>query len=196
MAARKPPPKPQAPASDERALVLAAQRDPAKFAVLYDRHFERVYAFIVWRVRDRAAAEELTAEVFYKALVGLPKYEWRGAPLAAWLFRIAGNAIADQKTRAGRKSEIHDAISDHPSLADPAETTLNDLQRIELHARVYRLVDELPEIQGRVIRQRFLEQRSVREIALGLGKTPGAIKQLQFRALRNLRAQIGGGHGE
>ena len=162
MAARKPPPKVAPPVVDERALVEAAQRDPAQFEVLYDRHFERVYAFVVWRVRDRAAAEELTAEVFYKALASLPKYEWRGAPFAAWLFRIAANVIADQRNRAGRKNEVHDAFHDNTSLQDPAESTEHDLQLIELHAQIYRLVDALPEIQRRVIRQRFVEQRSVR----------------------------------
>ncbi len=195
MAARKPPPKSAAPVFDERAMVEAAQREPAKFAALYERHFERVYAFVVWRVRDRAVAEELTAEVFYKALASLPKYEWRGAPFAAWLFRIAANVIADQRSRASRKNEIHEAIHDDTSLQDPAESSEHDLQRIELRAQIYRLVDELPEVQRRVIQQRFVEQRSVREIAQRLGKTPGAIKQLQFRALRNLRAQIGGGYG-
>ena len=69
--------------ADERLLVEAAQRDPSKFAELYERHFERVYAFVVSRVRDRDAAEDVTAEVFHKALAHLPAYQWRGAPLGA-----------------------------------------------------------------------------------------------------------------
>src|SRR5439155_1554141 len=82
--------------ADERLLVEAAQRDPARFGDLYDRHFERVYAFVVHRVSDRDVAEDVTADVFHRALAGLGAYEWRGAPFAAWLLRIAANAIVDR----------------------------------------------------------------------------------------------------
>src|SRR5712692_2776061 len=79
--------------NDERWLVKAAQSDPAKFDALYELHFERVYAFVASRVRDRATAEDVTSEVFHKALANLPGYEWRGVPFVAWLLRIAANAI-------------------------------------------------------------------------------------------------------
>src|SRR6185295_19075563 len=78
---------------DEQRLVEAAQRDPSHFAELYERHFERVYAYVVRRVRDRDEAEDLTSEVFHQALAHLGRFEWRGLPFAAWLFRIAANAI-------------------------------------------------------------------------------------------------------
>src|SRR5207244_1423025 len=87
--------------ADDRALVEAAQRDRSKFADLYDRHFVRVYAFVMGRVRDRDVAEDLTADVFHKALAALPGFELRGAPFGAWLIRIAANAIADPATSAG-----------------------------------------------------------------------------------------------
>src|SRR5690348_195838 len=88
--------------TEERLLVQAAQQDPAKFGDLYEIHFERIYAFIARRVRDRDTAEDLTSEVFHKALAGLRNYESRGAPFAAWLIRIAANAVADQYKRAAR----------------------------------------------------------------------------------------------
>src|SRR5260370_5273492 len=80
---------------EERLLVEAAQGDPAKFEALYELHFERVYAFVASRVRERSTAEDLTSEVFHKALASLPSYEWRGVPFVAWLLRIAANAIID-----------------------------------------------------------------------------------------------------
>src|SRR6266404_130651 len=89
--------------ADERVLVEAAQRDPAEFEALYELNFERVYAFVAGRVRDRATAEDVTSEVFHKALANLPRYEWRGIPFAAWLLRIAANAIADQFKRTARE---------------------------------------------------------------------------------------------
>ncbi len=87
---------------DERLVIEAAQRDPARFAELYEDNFERVYAFVARRVYVRADAEDLTAEVFQQALAKLSGFEWRGVPFAAWLYRIAANAIADRWKRAAR----------------------------------------------------------------------------------------------
>ena len=72
----------------ERRLVEAAQRDPACFAQLYENNFERVYAFVARRVRDRDQAQDLTADVFHRALANLSRFQWRGTPFAAWLLRI------------------------------------------------------------------------------------------------------------
>lgn len=191
MAVRRPAQEPVPQGLDEHLLVQAAQSDPAKFDALYELHFERVYYFLARRVRDRATAEDLTSEVFHKALANLPNYEWRGAPFAAWLFRIAANALADQYKRAAREIPSSDDTQNpdaHPDLSSP------DLEAIDYHARLFRLVDNLPAVQQRVIRERFVEQRTIREIATRLEKTEGAIKQLQFRALQTLRAQMEGGH--
>src|SRR5437764_8786210 len=87
----------------ERLMVEAAQKDPAKFAELYDLNFERVYVFIVRRVRDRAIAEDLTADVFQKALATLRRFDWRGIPFAAWLLRIANNVVVDQWKKSARE---------------------------------------------------------------------------------------------
>jgi len=191
MAVRRPAQKPAPQGADERLLVEAAQGDPAKFDALYELHFDRIYFFLVSRVHDRSAAEDLTSEVFHKALANLPSYEWRGAPFAAWLFRIASNALADQYKRAAREIPSSDDTQNpdaHPDLSSL------DLEAIDYHARLFRLVDNLPTVQQRVIRERFVEQRTIREIATRLEKTEGAIKQLQFRALQTLRAQMEGGH--
>ena len=91
----------KAPAKEEaeRLLIEAAQRDRSRFAELYEDNFERVYAFIARRVRDRDEAEDLTSEVFHQALANLARFEWRGVPFAAWLFRIAANAIIIRHVR-------------------------------------------------------------------------------------------------
>ena len=171
--------------TEERLLVEAAQRDPAKFGDLYELHFERVYAFIARRVRDRNIAEDLTADVFHKALANLKNYESRGA-FASWLFTIAANAVTDQWKRAAREA---------PGPEDPPEIGVtHDLEAIEDRARLFRLVDRLPGEQRRVIFERFVEQRSIREIAEQLGRSEGAVKQLQLRALQKLRSQMEGAH--
>lgn len=172
--------------TEERLLVQAAQSDAAKFDALYELHFERVYGFIASRVHDRASAEDLTSEVFYKALANLKSYEWRGVPFAAWLLRIAANAVIDRSQRLSRE---------HPMAAEPHDLGANpDMRAIEHRARLFRLVGQLPEAQRRVVHERFVDQRSIREIAERLGKSQGAVKQLQLRALERLRAQMGGRH--
>jgi RNA polymerase sigma-70 factor (ECF subfamily) len=185
--ARHPASKPPSQAGDERLLVEAAQADLSKFDVLYELHFDHVYFFIVSRVHDRAIAEDLTSEVFHKALANFPKYQWRGTPFSAWLFRIASNAIVDYFKRSDRQQQANEL--EH-TLAQP-DLSSTDSDFIERHVHFFRLVEQLPEIQRRVVCERFVDERSIREIARRLSKTEGAIKQLQFRALRTLRAQIG-----
>ena len=170
---------------EERALIEAAQRDPARFGELYGLHFERVYAFIGRRVGDRAATEDLTSEVFHKALANIGRFEWRGVPFAAWLFRIASNAIADRARRAAQERALP---------ASEASVELN-LAEIDGRVRLFRLVDDLPADQRRVILLRFAEERSIREIAQELQRSDGAVKQLQFRALETLRARMGESNG-
>jgi RNA polymerase sigma-70 factor (ECF subfamily) len=177
----------KAPASEtgERLLVEAAQRDPHRFAELYENNFERVYAFIVRRVGDRDEAQDLTADVFHQALANLARFEWRGVPFAAWLFRIAANAIVDRSKRAARDRDV-------PRPDEPPQVGLDE---IEHRARLFRLVDRLPSDQRRVIVMRFGQQKRIREIAEELGRSEGAVKQLQLRGLQNLRARLGDPNG-
>ncbi len=171
--------------ADERLLVEAAQRDPARFAELYEINFERVYAYVVKRVQDRAESEDVTSEVFHQALANLKKFEWRGIPFAAWLFRIAANLISDRWQRSGR--EVNDDQAIESVQVRPAE-----IEEVERRATLFRLVDTLPSEQRRVVVLRFVEQKSIREVATEVRKTEGAVKQLQFRALSTLKARMEG----
>ena len=172
--------------ADERLLIEAAQKDPACFADLYESNFERVYAYVVKRVRDRAETEDLTAEVFHQALANLKRFEWRGIPFAAWLFRIAANLISDRWQRSGRE------VADDSGLIDSVQVRPAEIEDVERRATLYRLVDTLPTEQRRVVVLRFVEQKSIKEVAREVRKTEGAVKQLQFRALSSLRARMEG----
>ncbi|HYL07507.1 MAG TPA: sigma factor, partial [Candidatus Udaeobacter sp.] len=79
---------------EERDLVERAKRDPRQFGALYDRFFQQIYRFVYSRVREQTAAEDVTSEVFMKALKAMPRYQDTGRPFAAWLYQIAVNAIA------------------------------------------------------------------------------------------------------
>jgi len=173
----------QATESEERLLIEAAQKDPSRFAELYEQNFHRVYAYVARRVRDRAETQELTSHVFHQALANLGKFKWRGAPFAAWLYRIAANAIADQARRKQRET------NEQSEKATESATAI-DLEAVELRALLFQAVETLPDDQRRVIVLRFAEEKSIREIAGELGRSEGAIKQLQFRGLENLRNRL------
>jgi RNA polymerase sigma-70 factor, ECF subfamily len=169
--------------SDDRLRIEAAQRDPSRFGDLYEENFYRVYAYVARRVGHRHEAEDLTADVFREALAGIGKFEWRGVPFAAWLLRIAARVIADYFRRSGREAGNPVAEPERPSTDE-----------VERSAMLFQLVERLPEAQFRVIHMRFVEQKSIREIAQELERSEGAVKQLQLRAIENLRAQMEGSH--
>ena len=163
---------------DEERLVGEAQRDPRRFAVLYERNFDLVYAFVARRVPTRFEAEDVTATVFYKALANLEGFEWRGVPFAAWLVRIAANEISDLRR--------------HSPWTAPAEVAVEvDYEALEQRAFVFREMRSLPPDQRRVLQMRFGEDRSIAEVASLLDRSEGAVKQLQFRALKALRERMG-----
>lgn len=169
---------------DDRALIEAAQADPARFLEVYERHVDRVYAFVSRRTANRAAAEDITSQVFEQALRTIGRFVWRGVPVASWLFRIASNALADHWREHARAA--HEPPPDAPDATE--------VEEIDRRIALYQQVDQLPDLQRRVIRMRFVEEKSIREVAAALDRSEGAVKQLQLRALENLRKGMGG-HG-
>lgn len=168
--------------ADERSVIEAAQRDLRLFGPLYEANFHRVYAYVIKRTADRTTAEDLTSEVFREALRGLRRFEWQGTPFIAWLLRIARDTIADHYRKAAREDGAVPELRDEPGL-----------ESVERTAMLFQLVERLPAAQQRVIEARFVEQRSIREIAEELERSEGAVKQLQLRALENLREAMEGG---
>jgi RNA polymerase sigma-70 factor (ECF subfamily) len=162
--------------------VEAAQADPARFLEIYERYVDRVYAFVSRRAGDRAVAEDITSQVFEQALRTIGRFEWRGAPVSAWLFRIAANALADHWRANARRAD-----GEPPDLPDEREA-----ENIERQVTLSRHVDRLPEVQRQVVWMRFVEEKSIRAVAAALGRSEGAVKQLQLRALQNLRKSMEG----
>ena len=166
---------------DDRSLVQAAQQDPARFVDIYDRYVDRIYAFVSRRTGNRTDAEDITSQVFEQALRTIGQFEWRGVPISAWLFRIASNLIADHFRAQRRASD--QAL---PELPDPGEVA--DIDR---RLALFWHVERLPELQRRVIQLRFVEEKSIRDVATALERSEGAVKQLQLRALESLRKSMG-----
>ena len=169
---------------DDRLLIEAAQADSARFVEIYERYVDQIYAFVSRRTENRAAAEDITSQVFEQALSTIGSFEWRGVPVSAWLFRIASNALADHWRERARQAHV----------APPEATDSSEVDEIEQRIALYRHVEQLPDLQQQVIRMRFVDEKSIREVAAALDRSEGAVKQLQLRALENLRKSMGG-HG-
>jgi RNA polymerase sigma-70 factor (ECF subfamily) len=172
------------PEDQERQQVEAAQRDPIQFAILYERNFRRVFAFVARRLPTREEAEDITSEVFHQALASLQSFRWQGTPFVGWLVGIAARLVAKRWQQLGMQPDFP---SDEIDLADVDANA-------ERRAILSELVNRLPEDQRRVLLRRFVEQFSIREIAQELGRSEGAVKQLQFRALENLRNHVRSRH--
>lgn len=165
--------------NDDR-LLIKAQNEPVRFAELYEQNFHRVYAFIARRVGSRDHAQDLTAEVFHRALASIGSFHWQGAPFISWLYGIAANVLAAHWQKLGRNpAQLEEDWDEGGS------------EEIERRAILAELVESLLPDQRMVIERRFIEQRSIREVATELGRSEGAIKQLQLRALENLREKMG-----
>ena len=172
---------------EETGLVQRAKQDPAAFGELYDRYFSQIYRFVYSRVRDQTAAEDVTSEVFMKALRGIGRYQDTGRPFSAWLYQIAVNAVND-RYRSLRPTEDIDsqiAISTGgPSLDEIA------IQNEEVR-RIWILVETLPGPQRTAMVLKFQEDMKIDDIAAVMGKSPGAVKLLIHRGVTRLREHVG-----
>ena len=176
------------PQDDERQLIERAQRgDRAALSELYRRHVDAIYRYVHLRVGDPTVAEDLTAEVFLRALEGLGEYRYTGVPLIAWLYRIARARTADHWRRAGRYQEIELSDKIAATGSDPEVIASARIERSDLVVVLRRLTDN----QQQVIILRFVEEMSLAQAAAVMGKTVGAIKALQHRALASLARLMG-----
>jgi RNA polymerase sigma-70 factor (ECF subfamily) len=158
------------------------------WAEIYRRHAQQVYGYIYFRLGDQHTAEDLTADVFVKAIAGIKSYAYRGTPLLAWLYRIAHNVTVDYRKAAARRMQH---ISDAP--ADDIEEREDALAMLDDRSDMLSAIRALTEDQQQVILLRFYQGLSNAEVAAVMGKPEGAVKALQSRGLRSLRRMIGAG---
>lgn len=175
-------------ADPDLAAVRAAQRDPAAFAILYRRYIERVYGYCFYLLGDHHDAEDATERTFLAALDAIDRFRDEGATFRAWLFRIAHNQLANAlRSRARHRATPLDSIPEPLVDADPAGL----VGRAEEQRRMRRAIEALPEDRRQVVVLRFVDGLSAREIGAVLGRTPGAVRVLQHRALRDLERLLG-----
>jgi RNA polymerase sigma-70 factor (ECF subfamily) len=173
--------------SSETALVRRAQGgDADAVAEIYQLHSPAIFRYFYFRLPDREAAEDLTGAVFLQMIEALPRYEDRGLPFAAWLFRIAHDRLVDHHRRS--------AYRQSGSLSEQVEDAAADTEGLAMRSHeeqgLRALISELTGEQRMVVQLRFIEGYNLQETAEVMGKSPGAIKALQHRALRQLARKL------
>lgn len=179
--------------SSEAALVEAAKAlDGDAWTQIYAQHYERIYAYLYYRIGRREVAEDLAADVFVRALAGIRTFAYRGTPLLAWLFRIAHNVAADY-----RKTSARQALNVAPGADMDAAVGADDVtdqvdRRQDMRAALSQLTDD----QQQVLFLRFYQGMSNAEVGAVIGKREGAVKALQNRALKSLRRAMDAQEGK
>ena len=171
-----------------RLLVDDAQRgDSAALEELYLIHFDRIYGYLHVTVGNRHDAEDLTTQTFVRMLESIGRFRWGSAPFSAWLFRIAHNLAMDH-FRVRRRWQLEEEVPEPP----PDETTSAEAVAFQSIGRssMLDLIEDLSPDQQQVLTLKFVFDFSNGEVATILGKTEGAIKSLQHRALTSLQKQL------
>lgn len=173
------------PHERERQLVEAARENRVAFGALYERHVDAIYSYALHRLRDSTAAEDVVSETFHRALENIDRYEWRGAPFSAWLYRIASNVIA-ARYRHEPALPLDEAEQVQDGDVGPEEALVGGESRRELHAAVA----ALPAEQQQAVVLRYGQDLHNKEIAHIMGRSEGAVKQLLHRAMRGLQRSL------
>ncbi|MBA3233464.1 MAG: sigma-70 family RNA polymerase sigma factor [Propionibacteriales bacterium] len=181
---------PERPADDADSARLAALVDLARggdaeaFGLLYDHYHGAIFRFIYHRVSSRALAEDLLSETFFRALRSMASFQWQGRDFGAWLMTIARNLVVDHyKAGRTRLETTTDNFDGNEGVTDgPEDEVIAGLTNDILHEAL----KTLPTEQQECLVLRFLSGQSIAETARALGRSDGAVKQLQLRAIRNL----------
>jgi RNA polymerase sigma-70 factor (ECF subfamily) len=177
------------------ALVeLARGGDKDAFGQLYDHYQPSVYRFLYYRVGSMTLAEDLTAETFFRALRSMHSFRWQGKDFGAWLMTIARNLTADH-FKAGR-TRLEQTTEDMQTLDSTSDSPEIEVLSSLTNESLLRALGELPTEQRECLIMRFLQGLSIAETAEILGRSSGAVKQLQLRGVRNLAKLIPAGERE
>jgi RNA polymerase sigma-70 factor (ECF subfamily) len=175
----------------DRLAVEAAKRDPRRFEALYRKYVAQVYSFALYELRDHHAAEDLTSQVFMRALAALPLFneqaEPPGSSFRVWLFQIARHALSNERRRMRRRPQLPLELA--AGVASSEDVMAAVATRDEL-VRAWRVIDALPEDRRQALLLRFVQEMSTREIGEVMDRSDGAVRVLIHRAIRSVTRQL------
>lgn len=175
------------PPDHEERLIARAQADPEGFGELYDHYFPQIYRYVASRVRSAELAEDITSEVFFKALRAIGRYRPSGHPFSAWLYQIAINTITDHY-RSRKRSE--ESLDSGPELASGGVAVDDQVaERMGLD-QIWQAIESLPDQQRTAMSLKYSEDLPLAEIGRIMGKSEGAIKLLIFRGTATVRSAL------
>lgn len=174
----------------EQALIARARTDREAFGLLYDRYVDRIYRYALRRTGGHSDAEDLTARTFTRALERLDRYEDRGLPFGAWLYRIARNLWIDDHRRDGRALSLdglREAGKEPPDDGVPPELLTLEQETVDA---AWAAVAALPPMQRRAITLSIAQGRSHAETGRIIGRSEAATKQLVYRGVKTVRVRL------
>jgi RNA polymerase sigma-70 factor (ECF subfamily) len=177
----------------EKKLVERARNDIEAFGELYDLYYPQILGYVIRRTANIGTAQDITSEVFINALKNIGRFQWRGIPFSAWLFRIATHEIANNfhRKKQGLLSleQVSSSfdISDNSSAEDELIEAETELRRHQEYLILHKNISKLSVKYQEVITLRFFEKKQIKEIGEILGKQEGTVKSLLHRGLKKLR---------
>lgn len=174
--------------TDANAVRLASAGNSEAFSYLYEQNVKRIYNYIYYRIGSEADAEDLTARVFHRAFAHINKYEEKGVPFTAWLYRIAHNLTANWYRDNNRRREV--SLEDHIDLPHQGELPERTIEKNQERDLLLKAIRRLPPDRQELILLKFLEDLANGQIAVIMGRTEGAIKSLYHRSLISLREEL------
>lgn len=173
--------------NEEKLIKKAKNGDEAAFGDLYHKYIKQIYRFIYLRVKSKEDAEDITHHVFLSAWKKIPDYEFKGFPFSSWLYRIASNAVIDHYRTSRQHQDIETVpesfLSDNPLLGEKMDISSE-------FTMVKQAIAKLESDQQNVMLLKFVNELSNKEIADSLGKTEGAIRVIQHRAIKKIKKHV------
>jgi RNA polymerase sigma-70 factor (ECF subfamily) len=170
---------------DEEQLIEQAKTDPEAFGRLYELYVEKIYNYIYYRLGNQHDAEDLTAKVFYRALNHIAHYNHKGAPFAAWLYRIAHNLVVNWHRDHSRRQMV--GLENLDLRGDKQESPHHAAEQTNERELLLTAIQHLPRERQELLMLKFVERMSNAEIGRVLGRSEGAVKSLYHRTLVSLK---------
>lgn len=179
--------------NSEKDLIEKAKKDPEAFSELYSKNYSKIFGYVLKRVANIEAAEDITSETFLKSIKKINQFKWKNIPFSSWLYKIASNEVNDYFRKGKRKTISLGKIAEPESPTNLATEVIEaekELEKYESFLEINKKIKQLPVAYQEVIVFKFFEKKKVKEIAQILEKKEGTVKSLIHRGLEKLKKEL------